>query len=64
MDILTIIVIAIGLAMNAFAVSVATGATYKKHGRNHALRIAFAFGGFQAIMPVVGYLPVLSRKPC
>ena len=54
MNILTIIVIAIGLAMDAFAVSVATGATYKKSGSNHAFKIAFVFGGFQEIMPVVG----------
>ncbi len=62
MNILTIIVIAIGLAMDAFAVSIATGATYKKTGINHAFRIAFAFGGFQAIMPVVGWLSGLTLR--
>jgi len=62
MNILTIIVIAIGLAMDAFAVSVATGATYKKSGSNHAFRMAFAFGGFQAIMPVAGWLAGLGLR--
>jgi len=62
MNILTIIIIAIGLAMDAFAVSVATGATYKKQGSNHAFRMAFAFGGFQAIMPVVGWLAGLTLR--
>ena len=62
MNLITIIVIAIGLAMDAFAVSIATGATYKKTGSNHAFRMAFAFGGFQAIMPVVGWLAGLTLK--
>ena len=62
MNLITIIVIAIGLAMDAFAVSVATGATYKKPAINHALRMAFAFGGFQAIMPVVGWLAGLTLR--
>jgi len=62
MNLLTIIIIAIGLAMDAFAVSVATGATYKKSGSNHAFRMAFAFGGFQAIMPIVGWLAGLTLR--
>jgi len=62
MNLLTIFIIAIGLAMDAFAVSVATGATYKKHRSNHAFRMAIAFGGFQAIMPVVGWLTGLTLR--
>jgi len=62
MNILTIIVIAIGLAMDAFAVSIATGATYKKSGNTHAFKMAFAFGGFQAIMPIVGWLAGLTLR--
>ena len=60
MSLMTIIVIAVGLAMDAFAVSVTNGATYKKQGSNHAFRMAFAFGGFQAIMPIVGWLAGLT----
>ena len=48
--------------MDAFAVSVATGATYKKQGSNHVFKMAFAFGGFQAIMPVVGWLAGLTLR--
>jgi len=62
MRLMTIIVIAVGLAMDAFAVSVTNGATYKKQGSNHAFKIAFAFGGFQAIMPVVGWLAGLTLR--
>ncbi|MFC1676260.1 manganese efflux pump MntP family protein [Planctomycetota bacterium] len=62
MSLVTIIVIAVGLAMDAFAVSIAAGATYKKGGAGHAFRMAFAFGGFQAIMPVVGWFGGLTLK--
>lgn len=50
--------------MDAFAVSVATGATYKKPGNNHAFKMALAFGGFQAIMPMVGWFAGLTLREC
>jgi len=56
MDLITIIVIAVGLAMDAFAVSIVSGAAYKQLKIKHALRIAVFFGGFQALMPLVGSL--------
>ena len=62
MNLITVTVIAIGLAMDAFAVSIATGATYKKPGTNHAFRIALAFGSFQAVMPVAGWLAGLTVR--
>lgn len=62
MNILTVIVIALGLAMDAFAVSVATGAAQKQLKVQHALRMAFFFGAFQAFMPLIGYLAGLSFK--
>lgn len=55
MTLLTIIVIAVGLAMDAFAVAVVEGGTYKKLHLIHAFRVAVLFGLFQAVMPVVGY---------
>jgi putative Mn2+ efflux pump MntP len=61
-DFITIIIIAIGLAMDAFAVSIVSGAAYKQLRIKHALRIAFFFGGFQAIMPLIGYLAGSSIK--
>ncbi len=55
MELLTIIFIAFGLAMDAFAVSIASGAAYKKLHIVHTLRIAIFFGAFQAIMPLIGF---------
>jgi len=62
MALITIIIIALGLSMDAFAVSIVSGAAYKQLKIKHALRIAFFFGGFQAIMPLIGYLAGLSIK--
>ncbi len=56
MTILEILLLAVGLAMDAFAVSVASGIAMKKFRFSHALRMALAFGLFQAIMPVIGWL--------
>ena len=62
MNLLTIMVIAVGLAMDAFTVAIATGATYKKLGHTHAVGMACAFGGFQAIMPVIGWFAGLTLR--
>ena len=62
MNLLPIVIIAIGLAMDAFAVSVATGAAYKNPRINYALRMALAFGSFQTIMPVIGWLSGLGLR--
>ena len=56
MNFITIIIIAIGLAMDAFAVSIASGVTLKRFKARPALRVALFFGGFQALMPVLGWL--------
>ena len=55
MEILTIIILAVGLAMDAFAVAIASGTAYKKLHVAHAFRIAAFFGAFQALMPLIGY---------
>ena len=62
MGLFTIIIIAIGLAMDAFAVSIVSGTAYKQLKIKHALRIALFFGGFQALMPLIGCLAGLSVK--
>ncbi|UCG46710.1 MAG: manganese efflux pump [Phycisphaerales bacterium] len=62
MPVITIIVIAVGLAMDAFAVSIVSGATFRELKIRHALRIALFFGGFQALMPLVGSLAGLTLK--
>jgi putative Mn2+ efflux pump MntP len=51
-----------GLAMDAFAVSVVSGCAYKQLHVKHALRMAAFFGGFQAFMPLIGSLAGLSLK--
>lgn len=55
MDALTIILIAVGLAMDAFAVSIANGMTITGKRRRSALLTAGFFGGFQMLMPLIGW---------
>ncbi len=62
MELVTIIIIAVGLAMDAFAVSIVSGAAYKQLKIKHAFRLAVFFGGFQALMPLIGSLAGLSIK--
>lgn len=56
MDILSIILIAIGLSMDAFAVSVTNGIIIKDLKFKHALKVGLYFGVFQALMPLAGWL--------
>lgn len=56
LDPLSMIFLAVGLAMDALAVAIALGATIQGLRTNQVLRIALAFGGFQGLMPIVGYL--------
>lgn len=58
----TIILIAIGLSMDAFAVAVASGVTVKELKLSHALRMAAFFGGFQAVMPLLGWLAGVGAR--
>lgn len=56
MQILTIFLIAVGLAMDAFAVSLAVGTCGQIHDRRGKIRLAAHFGIFQAGMTALGYL--------
>jgi putative Mn2+ efflux pump MntP len=56
MVLVTVIIIAVGLAMDTFAVSIVSGAAYKRLNIKYALRMALFFGGFQALMPAIGAL--------
>jgi len=62
MTLLTLLLIAVGLAMDAFAVSVASGIAIRNLRLHHALRMATAFGLFQAIMPLLGWLAGLTLR--
>ena len=55
MEILEIILIAIGVAMDAFAVSICKGLSMKKMNWKKALIIGAYFGIFQGVMPLIGY---------
>ncbi len=55
-DSLTIILIAISLAMDAFAVSLVAGATIKPLTYRHVFRLSWHFGLFQFFMPIIGWL--------
>jgi manganese efflux pump family protein len=56
MNLLTLLGISIGLAMDAFAVSVAAGLTLTSVTPRHVFRLAFHFGLFQFLMPILGWL--------
>ena len=56
MSLFTLFVTAVGLSMDAFAVSICKGLAMKKLSWKKALIIGLWFGGFQALMPSVGYL--------
>ena len=60
MDLITIVFIASGLAMDAFAVSIAKGIVVDRERRRSALLLASFFGGFQMFMPAIGYFVGLS----
>lgn len=56
MDTVTLIVLALGLAMDATAVSVSNGICYRKAGGKVVGTYALLFGLFQMAMPIIGYL--------
>ena len=55
MDIITLFTLAVGLSMDAFAVSVCKGLATEKLAPKHMILAGLWFGGFQALMPVIGY---------
>lgn len=55
MGIWEIFIIAVGLSMDAFAVSICKGLSVKKLKLKHALIAGLYFGGFQMGMPLIGY---------
>ncbi|MGB9928302.1 MAG: manganese efflux pump MntP family protein [Methanosarcina sp.] len=56
MPFFTSFLLALGLAMDAFAVSMSSGTTIRPFRLNDALKLAIFFGTFQAFMPVLGWL--------
>lgn len=56
MSVIEIALLGVSLAMDAFAVSITTGITLKDLRWKHALKVGLFFGGFQFLMPLIGYL--------
>jgi putative Mn2+ efflux pump MntP len=63
MDIIATLVIAVGLAMDAFSVCISAGIVISKPDRGHYFRMASAFGFFQFIMPIIGYAAGRTVEP-
>lgn len=55
MDLLTLVILAFGLSMDAFAVSISNGIAYGASSHKKIIITAFVFGFFQALMPTIGY---------
>jgi putative Mn2+ efflux pump MntP len=55
MGFIELFLIAVGLSMDAFAVSLCKGLNMRKINYRHAAIISLFFGGFQAIMPLIGW---------
>ena len=55
MSILELFVIAVGLSMDAFAVAICKGLSVEKAEIKHCLITGLYFGGFQALMPLIGF---------
>ena len=56
MSLWELFIIAVGLSMDAFAVSICKGLSVGRVSPRHALTCGVWFGGFQALMPAIGWL--------
>ncbi|MGN0709342.1 MAG: manganese efflux pump MntP family protein, partial [Anaerovoracaceae bacterium] len=55
MTLYELLILAVGVSMDAFAVSIAKGLTLKKRSVKYGVTAGLWFGGFQFLMPVIGY---------
>lgn len=62
MNFITIFLTSFGLAMDAFAVSVGSGISLKKVTLKDGIIIGTFFGGFQFIMPIIGWVAGLTFR--
>ena len=62
MDLLTILILVVGLSMDSFAVSIGCGLAEQKISFRHAARISFSFAFFQGILPVAGWFMGIEIK--
>ncbi len=62
MGLASILIIAVGLSMDSFAVSISSGLNLDRFRLGYALKIAIFFGVFQAVMPLIGFAAGLSVR--
>jgi putative Mn2+ efflux pump MntP len=62
-NLIALIGIALGLAMDAFAVSIAVSVALGGTSRRQTFRLAWHFGLFQALMPIIGWIAGRSVRP-
>lgn len=62
MSLLELFIIAVGLSMDAFAVSICKGLAMRRADIKSMGTVGLWFGGFQALMPVIGYLVGIQFK--
>lgn len=60
MNFIDIFIIAVGLSMDAFAVSIGKGMSVPRANWRNALCVGVWFGGFQGLMPIIGYMLVCA----
>lgn len=56
MSLIELLILAVGLSMDAFAVSICKGLSVGRLEKKHMLLCGLYFGGFQALMPLIGWL--------
>lgn len=60
MHFIELIIIAVGVSMDAFAISVCKGLSVRRLRPSYVVSAAAWFGGFQALMPLIGYFIGIS----
>lgn len=55
MDLITLMLLALGLSMDAFAVSITNGMVYSNYTKKDVILAALTFGVFQGVMPIIGF---------
>ena len=60
MSLIELLLIGVGVSMDAFSVAICKGLSVSQLRPRHALIVGAYFGGFQALMPLAGYLAGLS----
>ena len=56
MSLIELFILAVGLSMDAFAVAICKGLSLRKVSLKECTKVGLYFGGFQAGMPLIGYI--------